>query len=287
MGYNFAVFVLGVGAQKAGTTSLFDQLEKNRAFKTLGGKELHYWDSAVSLKQQNIRNEAGVQAFFQNKTAPSGFASETHHEYFQRIERREHSGFRRVLGRPSLLADITPAYSGLPRFVFNEIANQLERRKIDYRVVYLLRDPVDRMSSAVNMNLHRIKKGEQKSEGVSWDRDIDKIFLEYASSWSCQFRTRYELTLDNLYASFPSELVFVRFLEDLGGSKQNESLAKFLDIPARSLRSDEQSRRGKYLVSPSPEARMQMAQFYEGTYRGVRDRFPHVETIWPGYRLLP
>ena len=106
---------LGIGAQKAGTTWLFRNLERHPQARFPAGKEVHFWDE---------RRDQGVQWWL-------GLFADTS------------KGVRQ--------GEITPAYATLPVAAIAEIA----RHCPDVRLFYCLRNPVERAWSAALMALER------------------------------------------------------------------------------------------------------------------------------------
>ncbi len=277
------MFVLGVGAQKAGTTWLHAQLKKSPTFESLGPKELHFWDRLYSLdRDRNLTNiDSDVISLL---TCPDSrlwdcLPNGPSEPYFDNIS---DALMRRSAAHPhgGLVADITPSYAGLPLFVMEELADGLHRAKIDYRVVYLMRDPVARIVSAF---AHRTGKGRVVlSPGFSQDDAL----LAYARSWTCQLRSRYELTIANLQRAFDPKRLFVGFQEKIESRDQETSLTEFLELPLGIFDSEHRVHTRRVEVDFSEEALAGVAKVYQQTYLSTLDRFPEVEDMWSGFRYL-
>lgn len=106
---------IGIGAQKAGTTWLYEQLSKHPKVGFPGGKEVHYWDAR--LRQLP---EVWYSDLF---NTPDG----------------------KVNG------DITPAYSTLDLDVIRRIPGVVGRPSI----IFILRNPIERAWSSALMALQR------------------------------------------------------------------------------------------------------------------------------------
>lgn len=125
-------------------------------------------------------------------------------------QREEATYFKKVSAAAAtglLTADITPAYSGLPIGGFESIRNYLVEADIDYRVLFLLRDPLTRVESAFNYI-----RDDTSAKGLS----VDEQAISFASSWHCQFRTRYDMTLSSLFSVFPKDKILVGLFENIG-----------------------------------------------------------------------
>lgn len=106
---------MGIGAQKAGTTWLHANLARHPRIGFPGGKEVHYW---------NARRAVLPEQWYRDLFA---------------------TGDGRVNG------DITPAYSTLEP----EVVARIGALFPDLRILFLLRDPIERAWSAALMALGR------------------------------------------------------------------------------------------------------------------------------------
>lgn len=117
---------LGIGAQKAGTTWLYDRLARHESVSFPAGKEVHFWDANRSR---------GL-------------------EWYCSLFAGDEPGKRR--------GEITPAYAILPPEVIAEIYRLNPR----LRIFYLIRNPIDRAWSSALMALDRaeMKIGEASDQ---------------------------------------------------------------------------------------------------------------------------
>ncbi|MBN9023867.1 MAG: NADH-quinone oxidoreductase subunit G, partial [Rhizobiales bacterium] len=155
-----------VGAQKAGTRWLYDQVAFHPAFWMPPVKELHFFDGAKPglrkakrlqgaidkdldsvnrmrvedasppLGERDLRFVRGYVELFTDKPLMKDKAAAT--EAYARL-------FREKGG--DMTGDVTPAYSKLG----DEAVTRMARRFPDARVVFLMRDPVERAWSAIGM----------------------------------------------------------------------------------------------------------------------------------------
>lgn len=276
------MFVLGVGAQKAGTTWLFDQLEKQDGWVSFGKKEWHFWDRACRVRSREFKTEQQIKSFFGDSTPPGRAALSL---YFSILQGHEIYSSFQGSSVPPLFADITPSYSGLPLGTLNAIAAGLQKRGMGHKAIYMLRDPVDRIVSAFGMNLFR--QGQKVSAGLRiTSRDqLGLSLLDYSSSWQSQFRTRYELTIANLDKSFgPAETVYA-VLELLHRPDYVSSVFTHLHLDTAKA-SLSPVHVGSNKLEISDELRKQISIRYEPTYRFIGERFPEVQSVWKGFGFI-
>lgn len=276
------MFVLGVGAQKAGTTWLFQQLASQHNFSKNNPKEWHYWDKKFHVRAQEIFRESERKSFFVSD-APVGDSLDSDYGYFSDIVKASRS---KVVSRQSrIVADLTPSYSGLPFGAFKRIKEGFDQFGIDYRIVFLMRDPVERIDSAVRMNLERIQRlGIERSEGVPRRDEIAAVYRDYGSSWHCHLRTRYEMTLSNLERAFPAEKLYVGISETLLKANNIESLAAFLGINPSSV-SSRRARVGPVASLLTRDIRKELVEQFRETYISVEKKYPVVRQLWGGFEF--
>jgi hypothetical protein len=132
---------LCVGAQKAGTSWLYRQLEAHPDFWMPPLKELHYFDQLNRTKRfhpprcSDERDESFLQSM---ETLRAHFYLDL--ESYGRLFR--HKG-------PLLSGDISPAYSTLNDEIIERVVNHFPGLK----VIFLARDPVERAWSQLSMGV--------------------------------------------------------------------------------------------------------------------------------------
>lgn len=106
---------LGIGAQKAGTTWLYEMLRQHEAILFPGGKEVHFWD---------VNQYKGLK-------------------WYQNIFAGEEEG--------KIKGEITPAYAILPQSTVRNIYSYYP----ELRLIYIIRKPIERAWSSALMALKR------------------------------------------------------------------------------------------------------------------------------------
>jgi hypothetical protein len=132
---------LCVGAQKAGTSWLYRQLESHSDFWMPPVKELHYFDQLNKTKQfhsprRGDERDASFLASMQNLRGRFYLDLDSYGRLFC------HKG-------PLLSGDISPAYSMLTDEIIERVVNHFPNVK----VVFLARDPVERAWSQLSMGV--------------------------------------------------------------------------------------------------------------------------------------
>lgn len=154
---------LGIGAQKAGTTWLYEQLNRHPQLAFPLGKEAHFW---------NRPHDTAAVA-----------------DYLDRFA-----------GLDAVAGEITPAYGMLPIKTIREIHHHAPR----LRLIYLIRNPIDRAWSSALMALQRAE--------MTLDEASDQWFSDHFHSAGSMKRGDYQTCLQNWCAVFPDkQLLILRF----------------------------------------------------------------------------
>ena len=195
------VFLLGVGAQKAGTSWLHEQLHKRNDANFGFCKEYHILDALTLPKF----------AHFQPRLIAPWKWRTWRRKRFLQDSNRYFNYFKHLLSKPEvkLTGDITPSYSCLSAETLAWARDQLSKRGITTRVVFLLRDPVERILSQQRMQLR--KRGELRPE-------LEREQLLRASRKLKQQpsqRSDYLHTLKALQTTFAPEELFIDLYERL------------------------------------------------------------------------
>lgn len=269
-------FLLGVGAQKAGTTWLHSYLAGHPNADLGFAKEYHVFDvlhvehcrifhdwrrrEISSPKSWFTRQGWQIRRLIRFQERP-----ETYFRYFAQRAAREG-----VL----LTGDITPAYAALPAPVFREIRAGILRAGLRPRVVFILRDPVERCISGTRMHL-REEGGGHTAE------DETRTLMQRFATTPYEARTRYDLTIRALEAAFAPEELRVVFYEELFTRAVIGELCTFLGLPFREPDFAEMHNVSRTEHEIGVEARRAVFDHYAEVYAFVRERFgARVDALW-------
>lgn len=158
---------LGIGAQKAGTTWLYFNLKKHPSVFLTEEKELHFWDRHRDRGLDWYRDQFAA--------APSGSAA----------------------------GEITPAYGILP----SDRVAEIRREFPDLRLIYLIRNPIERAWSSALM---AIPRAEMTVEEAS-----DTWFIDHFNARGSASRGDYETCLTVWHQHFPAGSLLVETFDDI------------------------------------------------------------------------
>lgn len=284
-------FLLGVGCQKGGTTWLHDYLGGSAQVDLGFAKEYHVFDALDLDFAADYLRKAHLRARRARKNRPRGDPKRASAVLWRRFHSNPEAYFdyfRDLLRRDPeirLTADITPSYAGLSAERFAFIRQGFEARGIPVRVIFLMRDPVERIWSAVRMNYR--EHAARRPNAALLKTPPEAVLLRSHTNPPHAARTRYDLTIANLERAFAPEEIHYEFYERLFTQEAVARICGFLGIdpvPADFDRRLNASPRS----SLSEQAMRTVTRSYREVYDTLGDRFG-VETLaglWPSMRLL-
>ena len=263
------VFLLGVGAQKAGTTWLHDQLHgrKDANFGFL--KEYHFLDALT------LESFSG----FRPTHAPPWKWRTWRRKRFLQDSNRYFDYFNHLLSKPAikLTGDITPSYSCLSAETLAWTRDQLSKRGITTRVVFLLRDPVERILSQQRMKLR--KRGELRPELECKQLLRASQKLKHQPSQ----RSDYLHTLKALQTAFSPEELFIDLYERLFTEPVFRQLCHHLMIDYLEPNWGQRINESRSTTDLPEEVLANIGLNQAAIYQGVAERLPELNlaTHWP------
>ena len=267
---------LCIGAHKAGTTWLYQQLDSHPDFWMPPVKELHYFDqlSRVQRTRHPRCRDERDRRFLERLTSLSAEPGIDLENYGRLFE-----------PKASLLSgDISPNYSTLN----DEVIRRVVRYFPNLKVIFLARDPVERVWSHLSMEV-RYRQIEPFDA-----TDIDQV-------------NRNLLRRGMLLRSYPSAIVArwkcnvhpdrfrIYFFDDL---KRNPtelrcSILRFLgadpDKPSRRVTTDYNSWAGMEKLPLTDKVRLHLAQFFKKELKTCAARLGGPARDWParyGFSVL-
>lgn len=287
------VFLLGVGAQKAGTTWLWNYLKRHPQCAMGTIKEYAVFDAvyradAFPLRRQHrlarLQHLTGARAAAlaagQQADDPDELLSLMDNIALELDLSRYPGHFDRLRGGQSgarLVGDITPEYCALRAEHFRAIRDMLGTAGYRVKVVFLMRDPVERCYSMLRMGARNAAR-----EGRKGKRPVHERFAEDAVKPWCEIRTRYDHTIEALESAFaPGELHY-DFYERFISPQGVQALTAFLGIEYREPNLDFRPNVSPREAEPTPEAIARVRAFYDPVYRFCIGRFGEetINSLW-------
>lgn len=284
-------FILGMGAQKCGTTWLHAYLSG------LDGVDFGF------LKEYQTLNSLSPAASFRQRLRAFGTlasatlsantgSSAARRARFLLNRQAYYEHFASLLEQPGVVAtgDITPAYSGLSAAELRQVSEQFERRGIRVRPIFLMRDPVDRCFSAARMRRRNFARGHRSQTATEKHMAMseEQHMLDVYRSQPFVMRSRYDRTVAEIEKAFPADAVTFAFFEQLFTQATVRKICDRLGLAYRAPHFEKTVKTTKGSAGPSESARAEVARFLKPVYEFAVDRYGEdfIAGIWPSYRFV-
>ena len=274
-------FILSIGAQRTGSTWLHSQITKNKQLQMGLCKEHHIFDVLFSpyfAKYERELREYVVDArtdapLYQRKKTLLSFIDDPqkYFNYFDHLYRKS-----RVI---KAVGDMTPSYSMLDAEAFEFIRDGLEEKGFKVKVVFIMRDPVERIWSMQH------KAADIKAKIAA--NNLNVVGLKAFEHPGASMRTRYDRTITELEKVFPEKDIFYGCYEDFFNTATYMKLGEFLNIELK--QPDFRFVRNQSLLKNDidPILAAEAANLYADTYSFISSRFGvKIEQLWQGFRFL-
>lgn len=285
-------FLLGVGCQKGGTTWLHDYLQRSDETDLGFLKEYHVFDALDLPSSKAFRQR--VQANARKALKTPGMPSEKRSKILLRLQFLLDSGsyfdyFHYLLlrdPRVRLTADITPAYAGLSVERLAHIRDGFAMRGVPVKVIFLMRDPFERVWSAVRMSFR--KHREKDPDAKILKKSEEERLLEIYTKSPQVLRTRYDRTMECIEQVFPPENIHYEFYESLFTEAAVSRICNFLEIETVPADFGKFVNASPKTANVSERAKDEVMQYYRSVYDAVAARFgtETVCNVWPNARPL-
>ena len=265
-------FVLGLGAQKAGTSWLHGYLKQSQRANMGKLKEYHIWDAlwieefkegrVTEKRQKKGKGKKKHNLRFRLQKKPANYAAYFHRQVSQ--------------DRP-ITGDISPSYSGLTSEHLARIKTLMENAGFAVKVVFLMRDPVDRCWSENRMQMGR----QQHRRGLTFTQaEADARFLKLYTAERTHLRTNYNKTVDSIERVFSPQDTYFGFYEDMFTPDRIRALSDFLGVGYDPAFAEVRLNVSKSLISLDDGLRDACRAYYDHVYDYCYTRFPQTRTLW-------
>jgi hypothetical protein len=263
------VFLLGLGAQKAGTSWLHAQLNRRRDADFGFLKEYHIHD-ALTLPTAGFSGRRGRSLLKPRTWRRQRFLErpERYYAYFTSL--LKHPGIR-------LTGDITPSYSGLSSNTLQAIQRGFAAQDIPVRPVFLMRDPIERIISSLRM--HRRKQGLRDSAG-----EIQALHqLCHERPERINLRSDYGHTLTALQNSFGLKHCFIGTYEQLFHQDCWAELCRFLGVRYQEPKWEQRVNASRTDTALPNDLLAKLGQWQGPTLAAVQFHCPELDLnqLWP------
>jgi hypothetical protein len=179
-----------------------------------------------------------------------------------------------------LVADITPEYATLCPRDYLTVYNVMKDH-FDFRVIFIMRDPVERVWSAAKMKQEMdtsyrsrmyFQTAADRMRHIYWAADTEAL-------------TRYDQTIANLEEVIPSEQILYCFYEELFDTREIARICDYLEISAMNPDLGKRVNASGTGHVLNKETRSIVRRHYSGVYDYCAEKFGHkrIANLWQNY----
>jgi hypothetical protein len=255
-----ATLLLGLGAQRCGTTWLGKHLRSHPKIHMTPIKEMHFF---VDPEKPNAWNQKFMQKRLEKSKGTSSTLAAVHENRLAvgTSQTNPTSDYIDFLSRgwtdEPLYCEITPSYMFLPVSELQKIKTAFPRLKI----IFLMRDPIARLWSMLRFD-HR----NTDASGLNADA------LTCLSKSRISTRCDYKSALQNIDAVFDTNQIFIGFYEDMFDGDLLARLYTFLNIAPITANTEKRANKSPTAHLPEDVANY-FATGLAPQYEYIRERF--------------
>lgn len=291
---NKKTFLLGVGCQKGGTSWIWDYLKSHPDCTMPAMKEMHIFDTFFMpkvfenfykvrrkdlLRELSQTPELGIQEARIGEVTLYRLMAIYHdlNYYPVYLDSLIRNAQRRKGTQVRLIGDITPSYAGLNAVHFKHIKLLMEQAGYDVKVLFMMRDPVDRIWSATSMYARRAGESSMTSS-------YNQFLQEYADK-QVHLRTDYAHTISALEKVFEKNKLYFGFYEKLFNISEIGRLTDFLGIKTIEPSFSKKVRANPQKSGVPTELATPARDHYAWVYDFCADKFgaDFIRSIWKHY----
>lgn len=283
------IFLLGVGSQKCGTSWLHDVISQSPSVNMGIEKEYHIHDArtlpdCAGFKRRAQKRVAGLKARGNGAKAGSRLQLvldfhrdvETYYDYFQELV---------AVNNVHVTGDFTPSYCGLSAETLTDIDTQLASRGMTAKAVFLMRDPVERVWSAIRMSRREVIR--KKPDHQFKITEMEQLKNNYQNP-SHQSRSDYGATIRNLTEAFPEERLFFEFYETLFSQDVIDRLCSFVGVDPIQADVNKMINVSPKAIEITEDIAEEIAIHHADSYKTVANKFgtDKVKDLWQSARFV-
>ncbi len=208
---------IGIGAQKAGTTWLYQNLRAHPEIWMPPRKEIHYFNRMGEERPDPVSGIFGrrpedkewrgqVTGWIRTHALEKPSARDLRWGLGYLTGSKDDNWYASLFepGKNKIAGEITPVYSVLGRDVVAHVHDLMPEAKI----IFMMRNPIERAWSQAVMSFDRVKEGSANSVP-------SKRLLRRAGRNTSRLLTDYLRALETWSAFYPADQIFIGFLEDI------------------------------------------------------------------------
>ncbi len=281
-------FLLGCGAQKAGTTWLHKNLSGSSEYWSGGIKEWRFWKHYFDSNSRELQlrmMEKKLREISSPKTSMNKLKLKWKISALQNPEPFLQEICDNFIAKVNVkvLGDMTPMNGTLSIDEFSYIKEYFNEQGIVVKPLLIMRDPFERIWSAVKMKIYgRYPKQYQTNETLIYKELLRTYRLKIVVK-----RTRYECIIENLENVFGVHNICYEFTEQLFSQEGLDRVTNHLGIANLVVDGNSPNPSPKLPAVPN-HIKLEIISFYKNTYFSILNKFgDDVKKHWgESFKLL-
>ena len=270
-------FLLGVGAQKSGTTWLQAALSRQPWADFGRIKEYHVLTPMELSESKSLRREQLQRVRWLSGKNDISLIEGRAYVWMQMAffaEPELYYAYLQTRVNPDrgvyLTGDITPAYCSLPVEDLRTVRARWRELGFAFRVCFLMRDPVERAWSAVK---HTRRRQKRQNPDLVFEQTMSETLRDRYMTDGFRRRGDYAETISRLREALHEEEVFFGLYETLFTQSEIDRLSGWLGAPR--MAPDFETRLNVSTTDESIEDDLskEIANFFAPSYRAAEDVF--------------
>jgi hypothetical protein len=285
-------FILGLGAQKAGTTWLHSELTRSPLADFGWAKEYHFLDShTVDFCRPFFDRRVNAAKNLMTSKGPGDIFSKIHEKrigflsflafhsnpdhYFDYFSARLRNG-KKVTG------DLTPSNSLISSDTMKWVKSEFHERDVRCVAVFIMRDPVERFWSSIRM----LRRKNSSYWSKVPEEDHVRQFLDRQDFFA---RGQYHETILAMEGCFKDHEKKIILYEEMTSNKKVFSdLCSFLCVQPYKPRMNEYENASPKSTMLSFDLMAEVAKRHAASYDAASSLFgkARLQSLWPSYNLI-
>ena len=269
-------FLLGFGAQKAGTTWLCKNLVQSPYFWDGDLKEWRIWKYYFKITAKHKAIKRYKELAIEGKNGKKSSQFRKRFELLssaQALDNLIKKAF--VEKKVDVLSDFTPANGFIPKQNIEGVINIFNNYEITTKAILILRDPVERIVSSAKM----MSNGKY-SKFIKTQRDFNDLLIDKKWLSRAIKSTDYKYALLTLKKYFDKNNVKVIFFEELFSQKMIGEICEFLNISKIEMKA-EIINKGKENFKAQNLIKKEIYNNLKETYQSVENFYPReIKLFW-------
>jgi hypothetical protein len=259
-----------VGAQKAGTTWLYNYIQNDPKANLGLLKEYHFWNFVMIEKNGGGNKKMKNFLDRDHKKLDSG---ELLRWTMMKMKNYYQVYFNSIINDGyEITGDITPQYARCSSEGLSHIKASLEKYNFTVKIIFLIRDPVERIWSNIRMEKNDLLTIDSSLS----DTDLMRIKFKDRNKWD----SLYDFTIKQIYEVFDKKNIYIGVYEEMFIEDQVKKLSNFIGVDYNPTMITKKINSSDKIEKLDADVINEVRDFYNKTYEFCFQNFPQTKELW-------